>query len=494
MRIRLTLLFVIIGVCAFAEPSSYEFTPNVKKAYDEILSLKFKSATKYIQEEKSANPKNVAVHFVEDYMDFFKVFINEDKSEFQQLFPNRQKRIDLIKSADKDSPYYLYMQAEIHLHWALLRLKFEQNFQAALEVRKAFKQLESNQEKFPDFIANKKSLGILHAMIETIPDKYRKLAKLVGMTGSIEQGLSEIKEVIKYSQTNEFLFDEETLVMYSFLLLYLGNQGEEAWEEIHKADLDAENNPLAAFVLANMSMSTGRNDQAISILENRPSGDEFHPFHYLDFTLGLAKLYRGDVDADVHLKKYVRNHKGQNFIKEAYQKLAWHALLNAGENEYYQYMGLIKVHGNAIVDEDKKALQEATYGPKPDKTLLKARLLFDGGYLDKAERVLLVKTVSDFEVLRSKIEYNYRFGRIYHKMGRTNEAIDYYNTSIQLGESHPFYFACNAALQLGILYEDQNDFEKATENYKRCISMHPSEYRTSLHQKAKAGLSRVRSR
>ncbi|MEM7102524.1 MAG: hypothetical protein AAF502_05265 [Bacteroidota bacterium] len=494
LQLTAALLFLMLfSTIAFGQ-KRYEFTPNVRDAYEKVFSLRFDEAANILSLEKKIDPDNITIYFVEDYLDFFRVFINEDFAEFERLLPNKDKRLSIIKSGDRSSPYYLYMQAEVKLHWALLRLKFEQNFQAALEIRKAFKHLESNEAKFPDFIATKKSLGVLHALIETIPDKYRKLAKFVGVTGTIEQGIGELNEVMLYARKNDFIFEEETLVMYAFLMLHVGNQTEEAWSVLRNGNLDTRNNPLACFAMANMQMQIGRNDEAIVTLQNRPVGSQYHPFHYLDYMLGLAKLYRMDKDADVYLKRYVNNFKGQNYIKEAYQKLAWYELLFNSESSYKNQMANCRQYGEAISDEDKKAYKEAIYGPVPNKTLLKARLFFDGGYYDKAEKVLSVKTVSDFTNNREKIEYYYRFGRIYHKMNHKADAKKYYDLTIELGKDQPYYFACNAALQMGILKESAGEYDLALDYFDQCLSMRPDEYKNSLHGKAKAGKNRVKGK
>ena len=83
-----------------------------------------------------------------------------------------------IKEGDRDSPFYLYTQADIHLQWAITRVKFEDYFQAVMEIKRAFNLLTKNQELFPDFMPNQKNLGLLHALIGTVPDQYRWGLKL----------------------------------------------------------------------------------------------------------------------------------------------------------------------------------------------------------------------------------------------------------------------------------------------------------------------------
>jgi hypothetical protein len=494
-RLLLISVFLLFSVNTqiFAK-NNFEFTPKVKKAYDCALSLRFAEARSTILQIKLEDPENLIVYYIENYIDFFTVFINEDKEEFKALEKNKDYRLSKIKKGNKDSPYYLYVQAEIRLQWALARTKFEEYFTAFTEVKTAYKQLTKNQKLFPDFIANKKSLGMLHALVGTVPDSYKWGVKLLGgMDGTIEQGQREIKEIIDYASRHEFIFETETQVMYAFLMLHLKNQDEAAWDIINSGKLNCNDNPLACFVLANVAMRTGKNDEAISILQNRPTGSQFIPFHYLDFMLGLAKLYRQDADADFYIQRFVTNFKGRNYIKEAYQKLAWFDLLNNNKSGYYLNIALCRSKGEKSIEADKTALKEAKLGELPDKTLLKARLLFDGGYYQRAYNILKNKPEGSFYKKKFKLEYNYRLGRITHKLKRLGEAVIYYQKTIDDGREESYFFACNAALQIGHIYEELFQSKKAKEYYNLCLSLKPDEYRNGLHQKAKAGLNRLKS-
>ena len=489
----LFLLILFTSQLAIAE-KRFEFTPEATEAYKKVMSLRFDEARLDIAQIKYNDPDNQIVYFIENYIDFFSVFINEDKSEFRRLERNKNARIKEIRKGDRSSPYYLYCQAEIKLQWALARLKFEQFFNAFNEVSSAYKLLKRNQKKFPDFVANKKSLGILHAMIGTVPDNYKWGVKLLGgMSGNIEQGKKEIEETLIYAKTNPFLFEEETLVMYAFLMLHLKDDMNEAWEIIQNDKLDPSKNPLVCFAFGNIAMRTGRNDKAIEILENRPQGREYATFHFLEYMLGLSKLYRLDQDAEVHLKNYVRNFHGQNYIKEAYQKLAWYHLVNGNEINYVHYIKFCKTEGAKVIGGDENAEKEAKSKQIPEITLLKARLLFDGGYFERAFELLKKKTLADFSNQKDQLEYSYRLGRITHNTGRHDEAIMYYQIAIDRGTDASYYFACNAALQIGRIYEYRKDKNKAKEFFKLCLSIKPDEYRNGLHQKAKAGLNRLKS-
>lgn len=68
-----------------------------------------------------------------------------------------------------------------------------------------------------------------------------------------------------------------------------------------------------------MAQKTGRNETAIKILEERPKGDEFLSFYYLDYMYGKFKLHRLDKNADQYIITFLTNFKGKHYIKEAWQ-------------------------------------------------------------------------------------------------------------------------------------------------------------------------------
>ena len=140
---------------------------------------------------------------------------------------------------------------------------------------------------------------------------------------------------------------------------------------------------------------------------------------------------------------------------------------------------------------DKNALKEAKMGVAPDVALLRARLFFDGGYYQKALDVVRTKKESEYLSEAAHLEYCYRSGRILQMMKHPNEATSFFSKTIELGHGSKFYYACNASLQLGLMYEEYGNKEKAKEFYRYCLTLKPDDYRDELHSKAKAGLSRL---
>ena len=493
LRYFWVLFFCLLGGTSVASPY-FDFSAQARKTYQLTVSLRIKEARSALDELRKKEPENYLSLYLEHCMDVVTILSGDNKSDYLLFKKKLLPRIDKISRGDRSSPYYLFCQAEMRLQGALLQGRFSDYLSGLNDVKQAYSLLEENERRFPDFVANKKSLGLLHTMVGSIPEEYRWTIKaLAGMKGDVAEGERELAEVVQYARQHpDFVYGEEALVTYAFLLLYADNQKERAWNTIRSGTLDHRKNPLAAYVLAIIANRTGHNDDAVKYLETCASGDAYYPFPFRYFLLGTCKLCRLDSDANQPLELFLQKNKGQLGKMEALQKLAWQQLLLGNASGYRQYMDQILAKGEAKSDTDKAAQREAKSGEMPDPVLLKARLLFDGGYYQRAYDLLKSGGAAFASDQKKKLEYTYRLGRVAHEMGKTQEAVDYYTQTMDAGEKMPWYFACNAALQLGILYEDQKNIPKARLAYQRCIGIQPEEYADSLHARAKAGLNRLK--
>ena len=491
MKAGLTLLFLLWNIYSL-NGNHFEYTSLARNAYEKAISLQFSDAEAILEQIKTHDPDNLIIYHIENYIDCLTLFITEDKESFTRLKARKKERLAKVELGDPSSPYYLYIQADIRLQWALVRLKFEEYLGAFTDVSKAYKLLQKNEEAFPEFIPNKKDLGLLHALVGTIPDSYKWGLKLLsGLDGTIAQGKKEMEGVLKYAQKNQFLFENETLVIYSFMLLHLANKPEEAWAIAHDR-LNPRKNLLHCFVLSNIAMRTDRNDEAIQLLTERPQGKTYFPFHFTEYMLGISKLRRLDPDANTYLLSFLSKYEGENFIKDTYQKLAWHALINGNAVGYRHFMNECQLKGKALTGDDISALNEAKESYLPTKNILKARLLFDGGYFNKAFNEIERVDYKKLNYEKEQLEYLYRKGRILHGLKKYDQAIFYYSLTIKKGREEPYYFACNAALKAGLIYENRKIYTKAQEFYSDCLNMFPNEHQNSLHHQAKAGLGRIK--
>lgn len=492
------LLLLLVSIIAKGQ-YTYDFNEDCRKAYTSIINLKFQEGQQLIDQEKKINPNNNIPYLLENYIYFLNVFIAEEETNFDELDKKKDKLIDRLEDGDETSPWYRYSLAQVYLQWAVARTKFKEYVSATFEINKAYRLLEKNNEEFPDFLPNKINLGLLHTMIGTIPDNYNWAKKMVGIEGTIEQGVNEILTVLNVSmkQKEYSHYKSECMFYLSFIQMNLMPNQDKTLEYITAIEQDPENlqSPMAIYALARIYMKSEMNDKAITILENRPKSQEYFPFYYLDYLLGMAKLHRLDKDADEYLQKFITNFKGQNYIKDAYQKIAWYYFVNGNTPKYHEYMSKVATDGNSIVDADKQAEREAEQGTLPNFHLLRARLLFDGGYYLQALTELTSNTGSGFlKTFADSLEFSYRIGRIYHDWGKPEAAVSFYKKTIENGSDSEYFYAANAALKLGNIYEDQGKYDEALVYYKAAQSMKNKEYRNSINQKAKAGENRIENR
>lgn len=485
------ILLLLLGLLPIANATSYfDYSTTAKSAYRLLFDLRFEEARHQIQLLKQGEPENLIVHHLENYLDFLTLYIDEEQAQLDRLASNKNIRLALVEKGDKSSPYYLFVQADIILHWAIVHLKFQNYFKASFEINRAFKLLETNARKFPNFMPNKKNLGFLHAVVSTMPAR-GILEWVTNLEGNYDKGLRELREVIQYSKEQDFLFENETYILLAYILLTFGKDETAAWQTINESKLNEQQSLSAAFVKASLAMESKRNDVAISILKNRPTGSYLKSFPYLDFLLGKAKLQRLDSDADDYLLQFLANYKGKNHVKDAYRRLAWHEWIQDNPAGYAQYMKMLQNKGATILSEDKSALQEAEEDILPNKGILKARVLLDGGYANRAYKFLILESNETFNILKNKIEYAYFLGRTTHQLERYEEAIRYYQWAIQMGKREPWYYACRAALEKGNIYLTTRNKEKAKAAFEECLAIYPNEHRFSLHQQAKARLGKI---
>jgi len=489
--------FLVLSIPSF---SQYFFNLNCQQAYHSIQSLRFSEAKLRLQSEKQSNPTNLIPLYLENYIDFLTLFIGEDRSVYELLKSSKSKRISLLEKGNKDSPFYLFCLGEVHLQWAFARLKFGDLTTAALEIRKAHQLFSENEARFSTFLPNKIGLGVVHVMAGMVPDNYRWIANLIGVDGSLERGLDEISQVVGYQGKDDIvgLYKPEAIFYLATIAANLQKDKRSALSIIQliqsqDGDLSLTASPLMIFGRASILMKNGFNDEALSVLQQKEGNDQQYPFCYLDYLEGLCRMNRLDMSAASCFQRYLHNFRGLNYIKAAYQKLGWIALLQGDSVKYMENMLMVRQMGSSIVDEDKQALKEAHSAVLPDMILLRSRLLFDGGYYDRALKELLDNSVqSHLKSHKDLIEYSYRLGRIYHEQGNTRQALENYRQTIQRGKNDPYYYAAASAFQMGLIYENNGMTGKADSAYRLCLSIKTPEYKTSLGQKAKAGLNRLK--
>jgi len=141
-------------------------------------------------------------------------------------------------------------------------------------------------------------------------------------------------------------------------------------------------------------------------------------------------------------------------------------------------------------ERDKQAMNEAA-ASAPYASLLKARLLFDGGYYTKALNILSAERPSLYPATKDKAEYYYRSGRINDALRNDNDALRDYQQAINYGKNLKYYYAATAALNMGKIYAVKNNIVNAKKCFNIAINMKNHEYENSIEAQARDGLRKL---
>lgn len=487
------LLLITLLFLGFSHNSSanFDFNSNCIQAYQAIFDLRLSDAKTLIQNEKRQNPNNGIPILLDNYVDYFTLLASENKSDYERLKNLKSGRLDVLEKQDENSPYYLFAQAEINLQWGMLKSRFQDYLSSGMDLKRASNLLADNQAKYPAFLPNKKSAGLIEVVFGSIPSNLKGLFSTLGIKGNASTGIRTLESLTSTLPKSPYSFYKDEVV---FFLCYIETDlvhNKANYNKIMSFTSSMDNTSLLKVYLQGyVSARSAHNDSAIAYLLKRPKGSNYINFPALNYHLGNAKLNRMDNDANIYLINYLKEYKGIHYIKDAYLKLAYYFYLRGDNARYNSFLKMVKTQGSLYDEKDKQALKEAN-DTAPNLDLLKARLYFDGGYYVKALAELSDKDIADFKLIRDQIEYYYRLGRIYDESGRDSDAIVHYQKAINAGKLTSYYYAANAALSIGNIYEKKSDKAKASSFYKQAIDMKNHEYENSIETKAKDGLRRM---
>ncbi len=494
--IRRSLCALSLSFLLFISPKNifgqkvFDFNAQCRQAYKEIIKLKLDNGKKIIDAEKLQHPNNLIPYFLENYIDFFILFFNEDPSEFKAREINLEKRIELMDKGPESSPFFLFTKSIIHFQWAAIKIKFGNNWNAGWGFRRSFLLSKENQKKFPSFAPNDMLYGAMQVAAGTIPDGYKWLSNLLGIKGSVKTGMLQLEKFLAANDEWAQLYRDEAVFYYLYLKFYIENKKDEVFKFITQKNLDVKNNHLFTYLAANLGINNQQSAYAITVLAQKNNDTDYLKMPVWDMEMGYAKLNHLEPDAAIYLNRFVQTFKGKFYVKDVLQKLSWFYYLQSDQKRANAIRKLITEKGASETEAEKQAQKEALSGLWPNKILLRARLLNDGGYHAEALQILQGKTFSDFLLTEEKLEFAYRLARIYDDLGRKDEAIAGYLETIKLGENRKEYFAARSALQIGYIYETKNEKTKAITYFQKCIDFSNHDYKNSLDQKAKAGIAR----
>jgi hypothetical protein len=490
--VRTCLLALLLTSISYNTYAVYfEYTPILVESQKHMAALRLKQANVLIASEISKHPDNIAAHYLLHYSEFFRIMVQQD-AQLQESFArvNENALARVATMADTD-PRKRFLSASIHLQHAFVKGAFNNYLGAAWDFRTAYQLVEQNEKKFPSYLAHKKELGAITALIGTFPSQYMWIVNAVGLKGDFNKGLAIIKDYIQKSGNEPLIEKQQAIIIYTLIQLNFGSDKKATWNFTKEHTKEYASNLMLCYVRSYVAGKCGENAIALQTLKQRPIDDSYETIHYLNFLMGTYLVHELDFSAAIWFKRYLSVSKTKSAQKDAYQKLSWISWLQNDTAKFKIYHDLMLKSSKSIGSENTLTNRDLDMGIYPSRELLKARLLFDGGYFQQALQRLNGLSKSALPSKFQELEYEYRYGRIYQEMNKPALALEHYKTCIGFANMNS-YLIPNACLNLGLVYEQIHYPNLAITYYEQVLNYRDFDHENSIHQKAKASLDRLK--
>ncbi len=474
---------------AEAGNGDFTWTAEHRQAYAAINQLKLQPGRALLAQA----PRNGIGLYLADYADLLYLLVAEDRAAYARLEAEEDNRLKQLRRMDGTSPWSRFIQAEIKLHWAFVKIKFGHETSGAWGVIQAYRLASDNARRFPNFLPNQKLLGLLHVLIGSTPEQYRWVTNLLGLRGDVPGGLREIGAVAAHDP----IFGDEARLMEFLVRVYITKTDARQLAQFQEFVRQRPDNLLLRFFGVAALLKEGQSEAALGLLTSRPTGPEYLPVPFFDYYRGEILLQKkAYVPALAAFGAFLKTHRGRNFVKDATYKQALCHWLQNDDARARTLLDRVRQVGETTVEPDQAAQRfaeqfgEITLGRAGvQKALMRARLASDGGYY--AEALEELKGFQETTVSQDRAELAYRRARIFHRSGDSSRAVPFYERALTLSEGQPWYFGAMSALQLGYLKQAKGQKENARAFFEKALAFRKHEYKNSVDNKAKAALNEL---
>lgn len=478
-KVSLSAYLFLCFILPKTAANDWGFNKAEKQAYEYIISLQLEKASPLLDAKRPASA------YLLNLSESIHIIITEDHSLFDDYDNAFTNRLSLIESKNTNSGYKNFYLAELYLQRAFVNIKTGNEWTAAWDFRRAYKLISANTDKHPDFLPNYKAMGLLHVMIGSVPERHQWIVGLLGMKGTVKQGLDELKKMA----SSQHLFKKEAQAVSYLLEAYLLNQSDMAvanFKEMYEAN---QKNLLFGYLYMSLLIKNAQSQQALNIFKDiQQMEDGYIEFNFLNYLVGEIYLQKGDYPlAETYFSKFIKKTKGRNFTKDAQYKLFLAYWLSGNESKATKAHLKAQQTGQTTIEADKHAAKSLSQSQFPNKIIMKIRLFTDGGFYNEAKELLAESHA--FTQKKDKVEFIYRKARLFHKTGDIEKAISSYASTINETTGENWYFAPNSCLQLGYIYHGMGDTALAKYYFNEVLNYKHHEYKASLDNKAKAALA-----
>lgn len=460
----------------------YDVNENCRKAWMLVMDLQVNQAKKLLAEEIRLHPDNYYAYYLDQTCDVFRLMINSSEEEYNAFIRNFEKRRVIMDGKDEDSPYYLSCLAEMEIQVAVFSVMHGAQWSGMTKGYAAYKNVYRNIERFPNFQPNRKLDGFFNVAIANLPPFVKWAISFFGVKVNMDYGFRTLNQYYLSQKNSEGLNAEAAL--YMILAAKINKTPERVYEFTKSLDRDVAKTFIHSYFRSNIAYRTGRNEEALSTLLQVHYDEKGIADVIYSYLMGKILLRKLDPGAEQYLKRYLSHLAKKEYLKEINYNLALYYFINGNPQKYRTLCEVVRKQGMDLNERDREALYDASLDYMPDLHLVKARLSIDGGYLDAFRKEIKTFEAGHGKEKAYEIEYHFLKGRYEALVKNTNLAISEFKKTIELGEDEDYFFACEAALRLGKIYQGTGQKSLAGDCYKKSIKLYKSDYYEYIEDKA----------
>ena len=481
------LFFVLLVKVVF---SQYSFNDNCKNAWMLLMDLKVKEAKSLMAKEIARNPTNYYAYYLDQTCDAFKILINSDDEEYESFLETYEWKRDTMDDKYEDSPYYLMCKSEMDLQLGFFKVMHDSQFSGVRSSYFGYREVYKNIELYPDFMPSRMIDGFFNTALSNLPPFLKSTVSVFGVTTNFSYGMKTLAKVYKSQKAIK------GMNAYSALFLIfsakINKSPELVYDFVHSLDDEIKDLFVLKYFRGNIEYRTGHNEMAYRTISSLNYNNSSYARILYDYMMGKILLRKLDPKAGYYLESYLKRLKKKEYFKEMTYNLALYYLINGNRAKYEELCETVISQGAEMNERDREALYDASVDYSPDIRLVKAKLLLDGGYYKRCNQQLILFNNKPKPELPYLLEYHLLKGKYMIRTGNKEEAVRMLKWVVEKGEDEDYYFACEAALVLGEIYEAAGELELALEYYKLSDDLYESEYYEYLGAKAKKGIYRLK--
>jgi len=485
--IRIILTFLILFCLSHRAIAVYDVNDNCKNAWMLLMDLEIDQAKELLADEIKSNPENYYAYYLDQTCDAFKLFINSSDEEYEEFVENFSKKRDIMDGKDEDSPYYLACYAEMELQLTMFNIIHGSRFGGIKKGYSAYKKVYRNLEEYPEFEPNLKLDGFFNVAISNLPPFVKWVISFFGVSTDFDYGFQLLNE--NYLLQKEIWGINAESALFVLLAAKVNKTPELVYDFTKSLDGNISQTFIHQYFKANIAYRTGKNEEALKILQQIDIKENAFADVIYSYLMGKILLRKLDPNAGYYLSRYLSYLEKKEYLKEMNYKLALFYLINNNHQKFLEHCEIVRNEGMDMNERDREALYDANLDYDPDLNLVKARLLLEGGYFDQFNIALKSFEANHRKGLAYELEYHFLKSRYEALRKNKHVAIAKFRKVIELGENQDYYFASEAALRLGNIYQEMGKIKLAKEYYEKSIKLYNSDYYEYIEDKAVKGLN-----